>query len=211
MMARTGGEATRKRILAVAEKQFAARGFDATSVDQIARSAGVNKALIYYHFNNKHDLILELFQSIIAEVAEHTDSGSQPAGADHRTAVRGAVKAEVDFLLGRKRVLSVMLAEALKSSQRDDLLFRCAELVMRAEHGGDFASDGRDTPHRQARLRLVHEFFTGFIPMVMFVALRDSWCRHFGHDPDQVIDDFIESFERSHLASQEVLEHDTGK
>ena len=32
---------------------FAARGFDGVSVDDIARDAGVNKAMIYYHFADK--------------------------------------------------------------------------------------------------------------------------------------------------------------
>lgn len=206
-MARTGGEATRKRILGVAEKLFAARGFDATSVDQIARSADVNKALIYYHFKNKRDLILEMFRSIIGEVSDYTERRPELPVTDDNETVRQALKGEIDFLLGRKRVLAVMLSEALKSSQRDDLLFRCAELVMQAEHGGELTREGRAARNRQAQLRLVHEFFTGFIPMVMFVALRDRWCGYFGHSPDQVTSDFVESFARSHLASQTDLDN----
>jgi AcrR family transcriptional regulator len=210
-MARTGGEATKRRILAVAEKLFAARGFDATSVDQIARNAGVNKALIYYHFQNKHDLILELFRSILDEVADYTESRPELPVTDDDEPSRRGIKGEIDFLLGRKRILAVMLAEALKSSQRDDLLFRCAELVMQAEHGGAFTREGRDAHNRQAQLRLVHEFFTGFIPMAMFVALRDRWCGYFGHAPDQVVDDFVEAFARSHLVSQMGLNHPGGE
>ncbi|MBK8599115.1 MAG: TetR/AcrR family transcriptional regulator [Holophagales bacterium] len=201
-MARTGSDTTKKRILAVAEKLFAARGFDATSVDQIARSASVNKALIYYHFKNKHDLILELFRSILDEVASHTESRPEAQVRDDDESVRQELRGEIDFLQRRKRVLAVMLSEALKSSQRDDLLFQCAELVMQLEHGGELKGDGGDVRDRPAQLRLVHEFFTGFIPMVMFVALRDRWCSYFGHSPDQATDDFVEAFARSHLASQ---------
>ncbi|MEW6367227.1 MAG: helix-turn-helix domain-containing protein [Acidobacteriota bacterium] len=81
-MTRTGGETTKRRILTVAERLFGAKGFDATSVDQIARSAGVNKALIYHHFKNKHDLILVLFQSIIEEVGDHTERCPELPAAD---------------------------------------------------------------------------------------------------------------------------------
>jgi hypothetical protein len=104
-----------------------------------------------------------------------------------------------------------MLAEALKSSQRDDLILRCAELVMQAEHGADLTREGRDPRNKPAQLRLVHEFFTGFIPMLVFVALRDRWCSYFGHDPDRVIDDFVEAFARSHLSSQGRLGHHQGE
>lgn len=201
-MARTGGDKTKRRILAVAEKLFGTRGFDATSVDQVARGAGVNKALIYYHFKNKHDLIFRLFQSIIEEVADHAERHPELLVTSEKGSLRKELEREVDFLLGRKRILSVMVAEALKSNPRDDLLFRCAELVMQSEHGREFVEQGRGAQKRPAQLRLVHEFFTGFIPLVLFVALRDKWCRHFGFAPDQVTDDFIEAFARSHLDSQ---------
>jgi hypothetical protein len=49
---------------------------------------------------------------------------------------------------------------------------------------------------------MVHEFFTGFIPLVAFVALRDKWCKHFDCAPGQVTDDFIEAFAATHLKSQ---------
>ena len=49
-MSRTGGEKTKKKILLIAERLFAQNGYDGTSVQDIAREAEVNKALIYYHF-----------------------------------------------------------------------------------------------------------------------------------------------------------------
>ena len=62
-MSRTGGDLTKKRILTIAERLFSEKGFDATSVDSIARKAKVNKALIYYHFKDKNDIISSLFAS----------------------------------------------------------------------------------------------------------------------------------------------------
>ena len=48
------GEQTKQKILNVAGELFAENGFDGTSVDSIANAAGVNKALIYYHFKDKN-------------------------------------------------------------------------------------------------------------------------------------------------------------
>jgi AcrR family transcriptional regulator len=200
-VARTGGEKTRRRILAAAEKLFSAGGFDATSVDQIARAAGVNKALIYYHFKDKNDLILHLFQSIVEEVAAHVEPPPVPAVPGNETVLRRKLQEEIEFLAGRKRILSVMLAEALRSNQRDDFLFRCAELVIQKEHGREFVRKGSGTRRQPARPQMVHEFFTGFLPLVAFVVLRDKWCAYFDYDPNQIMDDFIDAFARSHLAS----------
>lgn len=197
-MARTGGERTRARILEAAERLFSRDGFDATTVDEIARAAGVNKALIYYHFENKDDLLLRLFESIIEEVEAHT--GAMKGGSDPAAALRRQIREEVEFLAARRPIVTLMLAEALRSNPREKFLFRCAELVMRPEHSGRRAAGrGRRTAQREQ----LHEFFTGFIPMVVFVALRDKWSAHFDADPDRLVDDFVDAFMRSHVAARD--------
>lgn len=47
---------TRQQILNAASREFADRGFSGARVDEIARHAGVNKAMLYYHVGNKQDL-----------------------------------------------------------------------------------------------------------------------------------------------------------
>ena len=54
---------SRDRILRAALAEFAARGYDATVVDRLARRARVNKALIYYYFRSK----LALYQTLVSE------------------------------------------------------------------------------------------------------------------------------------------------
>ena len=44
---------TKDAVFDSAAMLFANRGFDGVSVDDIARDAGVNKAMIYYHFADK--------------------------------------------------------------------------------------------------------------------------------------------------------------
>ena len=47
---------TRGDVLSAARCVFAQRGFNGTSVREVAEVAGVNKAMIYYHFKDKNDL-----------------------------------------------------------------------------------------------------------------------------------------------------------
>ena len=199
-MARTGGDKTRKRILGVSENLFSSKGFDATTVDEIAQKAGVNKALIYYYFKNKDDLILRLFEGIIEEVGEHVDARTGAVAPESLGELTRAVEEEVEFLASRRRMLSVMLAEALRSKKRDHFLFRCAELVILKEHSGELVSSG--AKKTLPRYEMVYEFFTGFLPLLGFVALREKWCEHFGGTPEEVTRDFIEAFSRTHLRSQ---------
>ena len=59
---RLTGEERRVAILDSALAVFAERGYHASSIDDIAREAGVSKALIYEHFASKQDLYAELLE-----------------------------------------------------------------------------------------------------------------------------------------------------
>lgn len=53
----------RQRILEAAEAAFAAKGFDGANMREIAQAAGVNKFMLYYHFENKEALFLEVLEA----------------------------------------------------------------------------------------------------------------------------------------------------
>ncbi len=56
--------ATRTAVFNTAADAFSRRGFDGVVVDDIARLAGVNKAMIYYHFTDK----LSLYREVVCEM-----------------------------------------------------------------------------------------------------------------------------------------------
>lgn len=55
---RPGAPDTRGEIVEVARAEFAARGFEGTSIRGVARAAGVDPALIHHYFGSKEDLFL---------------------------------------------------------------------------------------------------------------------------------------------------------
>ncbi|HOW45398.1 MAG TPA: TetR family transcriptional regulator [Candidatus Aminicenantes bacterium] len=54
----------REKILKAAQNEFAARGFAGARMEAIARSAGCNKAMLFYYFSSKEGL----YQTILKEV-----------------------------------------------------------------------------------------------------------------------------------------------
>ncbi|MDO9416872.1 TetR family transcriptional regulator [Pararhizobium sp.] len=64
-MRRTKAEAeeTRQRILYAAEEVFSLKGVPNTTLEDVANAAGVTRGAIYWHFANKTDLFLELYNS----------------------------------------------------------------------------------------------------------------------------------------------------
>lgn len=52
----SSSDRTRELLLSAAKKLFALKGYDATSVQELAREAGVNVSLVSYHFQGKKGL-----------------------------------------------------------------------------------------------------------------------------------------------------------
>ena len=58
------------RILEAAASIFSESGFSGARVDEIAKRAGVNKAMIYYHIGDKEKLYAEVISNVIGNTAE---------------------------------------------------------------------------------------------------------------------------------------------
>jgi TetR/AcrR family transcriptional regulator len=73
---------SRQRLLAAAAAEFAARGFAGASVDRIARTARINKAMIYYHFGSKaalyRDILRDMFEAVAARVGDAERATAAP-------------------------------------------------------------------------------------------------------------------------------------
>ncbi|MBB6671743.1 TetR/AcrR family transcriptional regulator [Cohnella nanjingensis] len=71
----------RKQVIEAASRSFAAFGYKATTMDQVAKAAGVGKGTIYTFFANKEELFEEILKDLIRElraVAEETVDHSLP-------------------------------------------------------------------------------------------------------------------------------------
>ncbi len=58
-------EATREKILEAALELFGTRGFNATSISEIGKAAGISKGLMYHYFASKDDLLREMIDNLV--------------------------------------------------------------------------------------------------------------------------------------------------
>jgi len=56
-------------ITNAAQELFTARGFDSTSIDDIATRAGVAKGAVYHHFDSKEEIFCRVFEQMTAALA----------------------------------------------------------------------------------------------------------------------------------------------
>lgn len=66
------GDETRTRVLVAAREQFAQQGYDGASLRMIAASAGLNLALLHYHFGSKADLYRAVWADQYSQEEERT-------------------------------------------------------------------------------------------------------------------------------------------
>ncbi|MBA4337869.1 MAG: hypothetical protein C0421_03380 [Hyphomonas sp.] len=66
MVKRTSAQAaeTRETILRVAGELFAERGYQATSIADIASAAGATKGAVFHHFKSKDELFVEIWRQL---------------------------------------------------------------------------------------------------------------------------------------------------
>jgi len=191
------------RILAVAEKIFAEKGFDAARVDEIAREAQVNKALIYYYFESKASILEELFRDFMMEMMHIIESSMEDLFLlDSDEKVRAFFKSYLGFWDSKKNILRIMMMESLKESAPDEPLFKIMDMLMKQEEEKIKAMLRKQGLHiGYDRMEgLVSDFFTGLMPIFSFVLYKDEWAAHYGITETELIDKFTNVFLITHLS-----------
>jgi AcrR family transcriptional regulator len=122
---------TRDRLISAAIDSFGHRGFDGTSIRDIARAAGVNIAGIAYHFGGKDQLyaacLKHIAQSMRQGLGAKLATGEKPRNpGEARRALKETLFAFTQFILGTPQMASfvrIVVREQLDPSPAFDILY----------------------------------------------------------------------------------------
>jgi len=107
---------TRDRILAAAVDEFAEKGFFGARVDSIAEASGINKRMIYAHFESKENLYSEVLHIAYEEVAE-SEKGYMVEGLDPISSIKNIVKSAFSFFLENPGLVRLLMWENLNQAR----------------------------------------------------------------------------------------------
>ncbi len=113
---------TKEKILRAAREAFAEKGFNGVSVDEIAKRAGVKKALIYYYFPSKEELFEEVWRVAIEELEDHLFKQVENERG-YLNKIKKFLRAYIDFVTNKK-VLSEVI-EKERASILSEEKWRC--------------------------------------------------------------------------------------
>ena len=123
-------EESRKAILKAAVHEFAREGVSGARTDAIARSAGVNKALLYYYFKDKD----ALYQAVLDQVFSGVRAAIHDALSQNlppRQKLAGYVCAHFDYIASNSLYPRIVQAEFLRAGRDPSRLERIAKHYFR--------------------------------------------------------------------------------
>ncbi|MBI1209162.1 MAG: TetR family transcriptional regulator [Azospirillum sp.] len=168
------------QILAAASKLFLSKGFGATSMDAVAREAGVSKATLYAHFSGK----AELFGAIVrGECLRRAEGLSLPMtdAVEPVEALYRMGRAYLDLLLSEKALAAfrMVVAECQRFPELGQAFYQAGPATTKGGLatwlGGQHRSGRLDCPDPE----LVADQFLGMIRG--HVHLRGQLC--YGEPP----------------------------
>jgi TetR/AcrR family transcriptional regulator len=104
---------TRRKILRAAVHEFSTHGLSGARTDAIAKSASVNKALLYYYFKDKQGLYAAAVEEVSGEVARNALAALDPAYSAGERLLRSAVN-HFDRILTQREFQSLMQQEMVR-------------------------------------------------------------------------------------------------
>ena len=100
---------TYEKILSTARRLFVQQGYTATSMRQVAETAGIGKATIYHHFPDKQSIVMALLNHNLARMGETMQL--MRAESDPRGRIQVTAEASIDFLFESADIMQIVRRE----------------------------------------------------------------------------------------------------
>jgi AcrR family transcriptional regulator len=141
---RADARRNRELLIAAALAAFTERGADDTSLEEIARRAGVGIGTLYRHFPGRTALLEAVYTDQVAALCERADKllASEPPAA----ALAAWMRDMAEFSATKYNLISALAADydsdaPVFSACRDDLLATATALLTRAQQAGAVRPD----------------------------------------------------------------------
>ncbi|HEX7308429.1 TetR/AcrR family transcriptional regulator [Lentzea sp.] len=139
------GKERREQLLDVSRALFAEKGFEATSVEEIAHRASVSKPVVYEHFGGKEGVYAVVvdreMRYLMDRIVEALDGGSHP-----RELLERAACALLDYIEGSTDGFRILVRDSPVASSSGTFSSLLNDIASQVEHilGLHFAKRGYD-------------------------------------------------------------------
>lgn len=190
-------EVTYSRILDAGAKIFCRDGYAASRLEDIAEEAGVTRGAVYWHFENKADLLLKLINSrmiLISAVIEeqlNSDAGALTRLRSILISILKSIEENhrlreiIDILIFKVEVvpeIEYQMVEKKKANRNRIDLFE--KLIKEAQKNGEIRQDSDS--------RLIACGINSFLDGIMMQWLMDPSLFSLSTDTEKMVDIYFE-------------------
>jgi len=211
----------RGRIIDAAKELFSKKGYDAKRVSDIANTANVNKALIYYYFKSKEDILDHMVQSLFdnavsiamdfiqENVLQMIKEGIMDIKPERLhfvsdEAINKFLKITYEFYeqimnyaIENRDIIRILMLESLKKGKHQHSLFRFIK----------FKDDNGENPFYKTIIynadqdfafsdeMVLFKFFFSFLPIICFAAYFDDYKELSSLDDNELRSSFLRVYQ----------------
>ena len=163
---RMTGKQRREQLLEIGRSLFAEKGFDATSVEEIAQRAGVSKPVVYEHFGGKEGLYAVVVDREMSALLD-TITGALTSTGHPRELLEKAAFALLDYVEKSSDGFRILVRDSPVASSTGSFASLLSDAATQVEHimVNQFRARGFDTKHAPMYAQL----------LVGMVALTGQW------------------------------------
>ena len=162
---RMSGKERRAQLIEVGRKLFAEKGFDGTSVEEIAAVAGVSKPVVYEHFGGKEGLYAVVVDREVQRLLDGITSAL--TGGSARVLLEQATFALLDYIETNTDGFRILVRDSSVGSSTGTFSSLLSDVAGQVEHllGVEFKSRGFDAKNAALYSQM----------LVGMVALTGQW------------------------------------
>jgi AcrR family transcriptional regulator len=139
------GKERREQLLDVGRSLFAQKGFDATSVEEIAAKAGVSKPVVYEHFGGKEGLYAVVVDREMSALL-NSITGALASSGHPRDLLERAAFALLDYVESSSDGFRILVRDSPVAQQTGSFASLLSDAASQVEHimGNELKSRGFD-------------------------------------------------------------------
>jgi AcrR family transcriptional regulator len=130
---RMTGKERREQLIVIGRKLFADRGFEATTVEEIASRAGVSKPVVYEHFGGKEGLYAVVVDREIRSLLDAI-TGALTTGAHARVLLEQAALALLDYIENSTDGFRILVRDSPTGQATGSFASLISDVASQVEH-----------------------------------------------------------------------------
>ena len=131
--ARMTGSQRREQLIEVGRQLFAEKGFEGTTVEEIAHKAGVSKPVVYEHFGGKEGLYAVVVDREIATLLDAV-TGALVSGGSSRLLLERAALALLDYIEGSTEGFRILVRDSPTGQSTGTFASLISDVASQVEH-----------------------------------------------------------------------------